>query len=88
MHRVRLRALDGPVAVLGLFTYDSRPNRDFERRLTGTAIPGETVTFTLAFKARPLVLCHGGLSVRTADITPTQVTFSGEGRGTYEVIGE
>ncbi len=88
LHRVRLRALDGPVAVLGLFTYDSRPNRDFERRLTGTAIPGETVTFTLAFKARPLVLCHGGLSVRTADITPTQVTFSGEGRGTYEVIGE
>jgi len=88
LHRVRLRALDGSVAVLGLFAYDSRPNRHLERRLAGMASGGETLTFTLPFRARPLVVCHGGLSVGTADITPAQVTFSGEGTGTYEIIGE
>ena len=88
LHRVRLRAVDGPVAVLGLFTYDSRPNRQFERRLMGTAAAGESVTFALPFMARPVVMCHGGLSVKTPDVTPARVTFSGEGTGTYEIIGQ
>jgi hypothetical protein len=37
---------------------------------------------------RPLVVCAGGLEVRTADVTPAKVTFSAQGAGTYEVIGE
>jgi len=88
LHQVRLEAVDLSVAVLGLFTYDSRPNRQFERRLTGTAAAGETVAFSLPFKARPVVICHGALSAKTSDTTPTQVSFGGNGVGTYEVIGE
>jgi len=88
LHTIRLEAADAPVAVLGLFTYDSRGNRQFERRLAGRAAAGETVAFSLPFKARPLVLCHGDLAVKTADITPAKVTFTGKGAGTYEVIGE
>ncbi|NCQ32803.1 MAG: hypothetical protein GW802_36265, partial [Armatimonadetes bacterium] len=88
LHQVRLEAVDLSVAVLGLFSYDSRPNRQFERRLTGTAAAGETVAFSLPFKARPVVICHGALSVQTSDATSTQVTFAGNGVGTYEVIGE
>ena len=88
LHRVRLEAVEGPVAVLGVFTYDARPNRASERRLAGHAVPGETVAFSPAFRARPLVLCHGGLAVNVADITPRAVTFSGDGPGTYEVVGE
>jgi hypothetical protein len=88
LHRVTVEAVDGPVSILGLFTYDARPNHNAERRLTGRAAAGETVGFTLPFRARPVVICSGGLAARTEDITPTQVTFSGEGVGIYEVIGE
>ncbi|MDD4108423.1 MAG: hypothetical protein PHH93_06875, partial [Prolixibacteraceae bacterium] len=35
LHKVRLEAEHGPVPVLGLFTYDSRPNRNSERRIAG-----------------------------------------------------
>ena len=88
LHRVTLEAVDAPVEVLGMFVYDARPNRNAERRLTGRAAAGETVSFSAPFAARPVVICSGGLAVRTEDITPAQVTFSGEGVGTYEVIGE
>ena len=87
-HTVRVEAADGPVALLGVFVYDSRPNRASERRLIGRAAAGETVTFSASFKARPIVICHGGLSVKRQDVTSTQVTFSGDGTGTYEIIGE
>ncbi|NOZ21322.1 MAG: hypothetical protein GXP25_09565 [Planctomycetes bacterium] len=88
LHIVRIEAVDGPVTMLGVFTYDSRSNRDFERRLVGQAAAGETITFSLPFKARPVVICHGGLKANTRDISPEKVTFSGEGIGTYEIIGE
>ncbi len=88
LHTIRLEALKGPVAVLGVFVYDSRSNRDFERRLTGLAAAGETIAFSPAFKARPVVICHGRLQVKATDIAPTQVTFGGTGSGTYEVIGQ
>jgi hypothetical protein len=88
LHTVRLEAVDAPVTVLGVFSYDSRSNRAFERRVAGQAAPGETVTFSQAFKARPVVLCSGGIRVDTKDTTPSQVTFSGEGMGFYEVVGE
>ncbi|MGI5818609.1 MAG: hypothetical protein ACOX9R_10995 [Armatimonadota bacterium] len=88
LHRVTLEAVDAPVAILGVFTYDSRSNRDTERRLTGLASPGETVVITPAFRARPLVICNGGLSARYGDTAPDSVTFSGDGPGTYEIVGE
>ena len=87
LHKIRLEAIGVPVAVLGIFTYDSRPNLNFERRLTGLATGGEIVDFTLPFKARPLVICTGGLSVKSEDITETKVKFSGTS-GSYECIGE
>ena len=89
LHHIRIEAMDKPVAVLGIFTYDSRSNRSSERRLTGQAVGGETITFSQPFKARPMVISHGeGLRVQPEKITKNQVTFSGKGRGTYEVIGE
>lgn len=88
LHHVKVEAADAPVAVLGLFTYDSRSNRQDERQLTGTALPGETITLTPPYKARPVVICSGALAVNPADITPTQVKFSGTGAGGYQTIGE
>jgi hypothetical protein len=87
LHKVRLEAKGAPVAVLGIFTYDSRSNLNSERRLTGLAIGGETLEFTLPFRNRPLVICSGGLSVKKEDINETKVKFSGTS-GSYEVIGE
>jgi hypothetical protein len=87
MHKIRLEAKDAPVVVLGIFTYDSRSNLNSERRLSGLAVGGETLEFTLPFRSRPLVICSGGLSVRKEDISETRVVFSGT-NGTYEVIGE
>jgi hypothetical protein len=88
LHTVRLEAADQPVIVLGIFAYDSRSNRRHERRLVGYASPGETLTFTPAFAARPIVICDEGLRAKPEDITPSQVTFSGEATGTYEAIGQ
>jgi hypothetical protein len=88
LHRIKLVAEGSPVKVLGVFTYDSRSNRKFERRLVGIAAPGETVGFSLPFKTRPFVICTGGLKVETEDVSPNKVTFSGETDGTYEIVGE
>ncbi len=88
VHEVRLRALHKPVAVLGLFTYDSRPNRRAERCFSGLAVAGETVSFSQPFRARPLVLCSGGLRVRLRDVARDHVTFSGRGQGSFQVVGE
>ena len=87
LHKVRLEAKEASVAVLGIFTYDSRSNRNSERRLTGLATGGEILEFTLPFRTRPLVICSGGLSVKKDDISDLKVKFSGTS-GSYEVIGE
>jgi hypothetical protein len=87
LHKIRLMAKDAPVTVLGIFTYDSRSNLKSERRITGFAYGGETLEFSLPFKARPLIICSGGLTVNTEEISKTGVTFSGTS-GSYEVIGE
>lgn len=88
-HRIRIEAADKPVSVLGIFTYDARSNRATERRITGQTAAGETIIFSEPFKARPLVICHGkGLQVQPEKVSTTQVTFSGKGSGTFEVIGE
>ena len=83
-----LKVEPGTVPLLGLFAYDSRPNLSNERRVRGIATAGETVRFTRPFKARPLVLCDGGLVVQTEDSGPDFITFSGEGTGAFEAVGE
>jgi hypothetical protein len=88
LHVLRITADAGPVALLGVFSYDTRANRAGERVLRGTAYPGETIAFTQPFQARPLVICTGGLQARAADITPTGVRFRGSGPGSYEIVGE
>jgi hypothetical protein len=87
-HNIRIEATKAPVAFLGIFTYDSRSNHGFERRLVGTAMPGQTIKFSLPFKTRPFVICSGSLKAEFEDIEKDKVTFSGVGSGTYEVIGE
>jgi len=87
LHKVRLEAKQKQVNVLGLFSYDSRPNLDSERRIRGMVVGGEVVEFSLPFKARPLVICSGGLSVETENISKTSVRFSGDS-GSFEIIGE
>lgn len=88
LHAIRVEAVDGPVAVLGVFAYDSRSNRSAERRMIGAAAAGESIAFSVPFKARPVVVCHGGLKVKTEAVTTTGVTFAGEGAGFYEIVGE
>ena len=87
LHKVRLEAKEAPVAILGIFTYDSRSNQNFERRLVGLASGGEILNFTLPFKTRPLIICTGGLSIKKENISETKVEFSGTS-GSYEIIGE
>ena len=87
LHKVHLEAKEASVSVLGIFTYDSRPNLNSERRITGLATGGEIIEFTLPFKARPLVICNGGLSVKNEDIFETKVKFSGTS-GSFICIGE
>jgi hypothetical protein len=88
LHTVRLEAIDRPVNVLGLFTYDSRSNRQAERVLRGIAAPGDTVAFTAPFHARPVVFCQPPLTVNADDIHADRVTFSGKGPAAYEITGE
>jgi hypothetical protein len=87
-HAIRLEARDQPVTILGVFTYDSRSNRGNERRIVGYAVPGETVTFSAPFKARPFVRCDGGLKVKISDLRKDRVTFGGDASGSWEILGE
>ena len=88
MHALRVRAVDGPVGLLGVFSYDTRPNRTHERVERGSAEPGEEVVFTAPFRARPIVVCTGGLRVLSTDSHPDRIRFSGSTSGSYEIVGE
>lgn len=88
MHTLRIAAANDPVALLGLFSYDTRANRSHERVLRGTACPGETIEFDPPFAARPLVSCTGGLRAASGDITAARARFGGDGPGGYEAVGE
>ncbi|MDB6140401.1 MAG: hypothetical protein JWO94_3473 [Verrucomicrobiaceae bacterium] len=87
-HQVQVKAEGGAVRLLGAFTYDTRPNRSAERVERGHAFAGESISFSLAFKARPMVICHGALRALLGDTNASSITFSGSGEGDYEVIGE
>ena len=88
MHAVKVSADGGPVALLGVFSYDTRPNRANERVVRGAAQPGEKVGFTEPFKASPLAFCTGGLKAAAKDVSPSEVKFSGDGPGEYQIVGE
>jgi hypothetical protein len=83
VHTLKFTAQDGPVRLMGLFTYDKRSNRANERILRGYATPGAVVIFQPPFKATPLV--HSACPVE--QINCSQVTF-GAASGIYEIIGE
>lgn len=87
-HTLRVRAVGGPVALLGAFSYDTRANRSHERTERGSAEPGEEVIFAAPFRARPVVLCTGGLRVQPSDLHPDRLRFSGTAPGSYEIVGE
>jgi hypothetical protein len=87
-HSVQVKAGDKPVQLLGAFTYDTRANRQAERAERGRAFAGESVSFSAPFKARPWIVCHGGLQATLNDTRANAVTFTGTGEGSYEVIGE
>lgn len=85
IHKVTVTAEEAPVTLLGVFTYDTRPNLYTERRVNGIAAPGETVTFIPAFKATPLIHTFGGLEVK--EVSSTSATFTGKA-GTFMAVGE
>lgn len=82
-HALRFTAQDGPVQLMGLFTYDKRSNRANERVLRGYVSPGALVSFQPPFKAIPLV--NSFCPVEQIDCE--QVKF-GDASGFYEIIGE
>ena len=88
VHHIRIEASDAEVAFLGIFTYDSRSNRDFERQLVGYATAGQTIPFSLPFKNRPFVICSDSLKIEFKDIQKDRLIFSGVGSGMYQVIGQ
>lgn len=85
MHTVTVTAKDGPVALLGIFSYDNRPNRDAERRVDGIGGPGERVAFVPPFKAVPIVHLSGGLTLKS--VSREAAVFAGA-PGTFTAIGE
>lgn len=86
LHRLEVEAQEGPVTLLGAFSYDTRPNRSAERTLQGVASPGDVITFSAPYKATPLVICSGGLKPRSVD--REKAIFEGAAPGSYQVIGE
>ncbi|HXT59021.1 MAG TPA: SGNH/GDSL hydrolase family protein [Pirellulales bacterium] len=86
VHTLRITTAERSVALLGVFSYDTRANWRHERVLRGTAYPGETLRFATPFKARPVVLATGGLQLKAS--TVSEVEFAGDGPGGYEIVGE
>lgn len=86
VHQLEVQATEKPVTLLGAFSYDTRANQNAQRTLQGLATPGDTLTFSTPFKATPLVLCSGGLKVLS--VSSSQVTFTGDHSGSYQIMGE
>lgn len=86
MHALRVSAAEHDVALLGVFSYDTRSHRRNERVLRGEAYPGETIVFSAPFKARPIVLATGAL--KAEKVSESAVQFTGDGPGGYEIVGE
>jgi hypothetical protein len=87
-HTLRVRAVGGTVALLGTFSYDTRANRSHERVERGNAEPGEELIFAAPFRARPVVVCTGGLRIQPSELHPDRLRFGGTAPGSYEIVGE
>ena len=85
MHKVIVKAEKATVTLLGLFAYDTRPNRDAERVVNGNAVAGEEFAFIPPFKAPPVIHTFGDIKVSEA--TAGSVKFTGSS-GSFMAIGE
>ena len=74
--------------MLGIFSYDTRPNKERERVVNGIAAPGEKVVFIPPFKATPVIHAFSGLKLREA--TPDHALFEAQDKtaGSFMAIGE
>ena len=63
LHSFPVRAIDGPVALLEVFSYDTCATRSHEHVERGTTAPGDEVIFSAPDRTRPLVVCSGGLRI-------------------------
>ena len=83
VHTITLKAVKAPVTLMGVYSYDMRPNRSTERTVFGTVADGE-FKFEPAFKAIPVIQPYGTLKVKS--VTPEKVQFSGSGH--FVAVGE
>lgn len=83
VHEITLKAEKAPVKIMGVFSYDTRANRNFERVVRGISHGGE-FSFEPQFKATPLIRCYGSLQLVKA--TPEKAVFTGSGN--FDAIGE
>lgn len=83
VHTITLKALKAPVVIMGIFSYDTRSDKSWQRVVHGSASEGEFV-FNPAFKAAPIIQCSGSLKVKS--VTNTKAVFSGS--GTFTAMGE
>ena len=88
VHTIAVQAEGAPVPLLGVFSYDTRPNREAERVFNGFAAPGEKVFFIPPFKATPIIHACGDLTVK--EVAPTHLILDSP-TGTpapFSAIGE
>ena len=83
IHTVTLKAVKAPVTVMGIFAYDMRSNKSWQKVIHGTADNSE-FKFQPAFNAVPLIDCRGTLKVKS--VTRDKALFSGA--GTFTATGE
>jgi hypothetical protein len=86
VHELEVIARDGPVALLGAFSYDTRANLQGQRELQGWAAPGDRVEFSAPFAATPVVICQGGLEPKS--VSREGIVFGGVASGAYRITGE
>ena len=83
IHTITLKAVKAPVMIMGVYAYDTRSVKAWQRVIHGTADNSEFV-FEPAFKAVPLIDCRGTLKLKS--VTREKALFSGS--GTFTAAGE
>jgi len=87
VHVITIEAARGLVDLLGLFSYDTRPNLAGQRIAHGSAAPRESVRFNPPFRATPVLLPSGLLKVES--VSPKCAVFAWDGEpGNFQAIGE
>ena len=82
-HVITLTAQNAPVKLMGVYSYDTRANRNNERIIRGVSYGG-TYEFEAPFKSTPVIRCYGDLKLVKA--AADHAVFSGQGR--FDAIGE